>query len=89
MKATVEIQNLKCGGCGNTIKNKLSELDNISNVVIGLEDSTVSFEYRSDKDFELVKNVLLKIGYPLIGEDNKLQTKAKSYVSCAIGRMSN
>lgn len=89
MKSTVEIQNLKCNGCGNTIKNKLTELDNISNVEIGLEDSTVTFDHKSDEDLEFVKKVLLKIGYPLVGEDNKLQTKAKSYVSCAIGRMGN
>lgn len=89
MKTTVQIQNLKCNGCGSTIKNKLSELDNISEVSINVDDSTVSFEYESESDLEATKEELLKLGYPLKGGQNKLQTKAKSYVSCAIGRVNN
>lgn len=89
MKTTVQIQNLKCNGCASTIINSLSGLDNITEVSVELESSSVSFEYNSEKDLDSAKVKLKKLGYPLIGEDNKLQSKAKSYVSCAIGRMNN
>ncbi len=89
MKITVQIQNLKCNGCASTIKNKLSELENINEVSVDVENDSVSFEYDSETTFETAKKELHKLGYPLVGEDNKLPTKAKSYVSCAIGRMNN
>lgn len=89
MKTTVQIQNLKCNGCASTIKNKLSELENIKDVTVDVENDSVTFNYDSDNTFEIAKQTLLQIGYPLVGEDNKLPTKAKSYVSCAIGRMNN
>ncbi len=89
MKTTVEIQNLKCNGCASTINNKLSGLDNITNVSVDVENGSVSFEYDTDNTFNNAKKELYKLGYPLVGEDNKLPTKAKSYVSCAIGRMNN
>ena len=89
MKTTIQIQNLKCNGCASTIKNKLTELDNIKEVSVDVENDSVSFEYDKDDTLETIKKELHKLGYPLVGEDNKLQTKAKSYVSCAIGRMNN
>ena len=44
MNTTILIQNLKCGGCANTITTKISTLENISNVIVNVEDSSVSFE---------------------------------------------
>ncbi len=89
MKTTLQIQNLKCNGCASTIKNKLSTLGNIEKISIELESSSVSFDHKSDEDLEVVKKELNDLGYPLAGKQNKLQTKAKSYVSCAIGKMNS
>ncbi len=89
MKTTVQIQNLKCNGCATTIKNKLSELDNINDVTVDVENDAVTFSYDNEDTLETARKQLHKLGYPLVGEDNKLPTKAKSYVSCAIGRMNN
>ena len=89
MKTTVRIQNLKCNGCASTIKNKLSELDNINEVSVDVEKDAVTFKYDKEDTFETAKKELHKLGYPLVGEENKLQSKAKSYVSCAVGRMNN
>ena len=89
MKTTVQIQNLKCHGCASTITNKLSELENIKEVTVDVENDSVSFEYDSEDNLETVRKELHKLGYPLVGEDNKFPTKAKSYVSCAIGRMNS
>lgn len=87
MKTTVHIQNLKCGGCENTILKNLNSLDDVSDVHVGLEDSSVTFDYTDEHTLHLVKETLANIGYPEDGEVNSLGTKAKSYVSCAFGKI--
>lgn len=87
MKTTLEIQNLKCGGCANTIINKLSDLDEIEDVTVDIENSSVIFKSDNKDVIAKAKTLLQKIGYPTMGEKNALTTKAKSFVSCAIGRV--
>lgn len=87
MKTTIAIQNLKCSGCAATIQNKISEVENISDVVVGVAESTVSFDYKSDADLLEATDTLLRIGYPSVDEKNTTTTKVKSYVSCAIGKI--
>ncbi|GAA4269962.1 heavy-metal-associated domain-containing protein [Hyunsoonleella aestuarii] len=89
MRAQLHIQNLKCGGCKATIINRLSVIKHISGVDLDLDNETVSFDYDTSHDLEKAKHVLSAIGYPIIGSDNKLYTKVKSYLSCAIGRIKN
>ncbi|WP_190811033.1 heavy-metal-associated domain-containing protein [Flagellimonas sp. S3867] len=88
MKTTVKIQNLKCGGCANTIDKKISSLKNIDDVFVNMDTDEVSFGYGGNEDLEAVKKELSKLGYPLLGENNPRMSQAKSYVSCAIGRLS-
>ncbi len=88
MNTTLKIQNLKCGGCTNTIVNKLSELNYISEISVDNTNDSVSFNYSAEEDVENIKVLLAKIGYPIVGEKNALTTRAKSFVSCAVGRMS-
>jgi len=88
MTTTIKIQNLKCGGCANTIITKVSTLENVKEVTVSVEDSTVSFNTPSEKEIENVKNKLSVLGYPAEGENNSVISKAKSYVSCATGKMS-
>ncbi|WP_248722364.1 heavy-metal-associated domain-containing protein [Seonamhaeicola sp. ML3] len=87
MKTTLEIQNLKCGGCANTITAKLSEIGLVNDIMVNNEDNTISFSHDNEKTIDIVKSLLNKLGYPEVGDKNALTTKAKSFVSCAIGRM--
>jgi copper chaperone CopZ len=87
MNTTLEIQNLKCGGCANTITTKLSDLKGIEEVVVNNEANTVTFDYENEETLLETKELLAKLGYPIVGEKNALTTKAKSFVSCAVGRM--
>lgn len=80
------IQNLKCKGCETTIIEQLSKLNNISAVSVDVKHTLVKFHCESENDIERVKKHLSKIGYPPYGEKNDLIKKAKSYVSCAIGK---
>ncbi|WP_281846625.1 heavy-metal-associated domain-containing protein [Olleya namhaensis] len=88
MKTSILVQNLKCGGCANTITTKLSEIKNISDINIDVEESKVSFSYTNEADAFAVKEKLKTIGYPSIDEGNSLVSKAKSFVSCATGKLS-
>tara|TARA_R110002072_G_scaffold287464_2_gene453091 strand:+ start:8032 stop:8301 length:270 start_codon:yes stop_codon:yes gene_type:complete len=87
MKTTLQIQNLKCGGCAHTVTTKISAIENIENVQVDVENDEVTFDFASESDLENVKKKLLALGYPAVGEANPLTTKAKSFVSCAVGRM--
>ncbi|MEN9489454.1 MAG: hypothetical protein RL494_1719 [Bacteroidota bacterium] len=87
MRAILQVQNLKCNGCANTITTKLSHIDNISAISIEVETSEIAFDYDSESTLLHAKEALKNAGYPEINEDNPLFTKAKSYVSCAIGKV--
>jgi copper chaperone len=89
MKTIVHIQNLKCGGCINTITKKLNALDDVSEVMVEVADNSVTFDYSEEHTLDVVKKALADIGYPEDGEANNLTTKAKSYVSCAFGKISS
>lgn len=89
MKNTIYVQNLKCGGCANTIIKNISQIESISNVEVNVAENAVFFDVSSDEIIEEVKTILKKIGYPEIGDINSLGSKAKSFVSCAVGKMSS
>jgi copper chaperone len=88
MEATIYVQNLKCGGCANTITKNVTAIENITNIKVNVEESSVTFNYETEANLAEVKNKLQSLGYPEDGEANSLGSKAKSYVSCAIGKMS-
>ena len=88
MKTSIIVQNLKCGGCANTITTKLSEIENISDINIDVEENKVSFNYTNEADAFAVKDKLKTLGYPSIDDANNIVSKAKSYVSCATGKLS-
>ena len=89
MKTSLLIQNLKCGGCANTITKKLAEIDGISEIEVGIDTATVSFRALSKEDSINAKNKLKALGYPSVEDPNGVYAKAKSFVSCATGRLSH
>lgn len=84
----ITIDNLKCGGCANSIRTAISKIDGVEEVHVNVETSEV--EVLSDESLarEEILNKLSSMGYPEQGAQNNLGHKAKSYVSCMIGRMS-
>jgi len=88
VKTTFQVQNLKCGGCVKTISSKLSEIKEINDVIVEKDSSSVSFDHQSADDASLVKEALKQMGYPTIDDENGFVDKAKSFVSCASGKIS-
>lgn len=89
MQHIIEVENIKCGGCANTITGKLSKLDGVSNVQVDIEHGRITLEAAEHSRTQLVE-VLLSAGYPETGSIEGIRAakaKAKSFVSCAIGRM--
>ena len=84
----VNIENLKCHGCAATIKKGLNKFEKVNNVKVDVDNSIVEINYEDDNNIiDAIKAKLLSMGYPESGNNNRLSV-AKSYVSCAIGRIS-
>ncbi|MCB0459907.1 MAG: heavy-metal-associated domain-containing protein [Flavobacteriaceae bacterium] len=88
MMATIEILNLKCGGCANTVTKGLLTVEGVKDVSVDLDASKVTVDTDDEQVLEKVKHKLSSMGYPEVGEANTMLHKAKSFVSCASGRMS-
>ncbi len=89
MRNTLQIQNLKCGGCANTIKKSINKIEGVSDVTVDNDESEISFSYSSEYQIELVINKLDFLGYPIFDSENSFMRKAMSYASCAVGKINN
>lgn len=85
MSWTVEVENMSCGGCVNSITKGLHTITGVGEVTVDLEKGVISMEGEFDQDAVLAK--LSKMGYPQKG-NNTLIKQAKSFVSCATGKIS-
>ncbi len=60
------VENMKCMGCVNIIKNELSQTDGISEVYIDQSKSEVTVNYLSEKlNYNDIARKLGSIGYPV------------------------
>ncbi|WP_286767744.1 MULTISPECIES: heavy-metal-associated domain-containing protein [Sphingobacterium] len=84
MRHNITVENIKCGGCMNSIKTALMKINGVENVSIDKDTETVTIDATVEKI--ILINALSKMGYPEKG-NNDLLKKAKSYVSCAIGKI--
>lgn len=81
---TLKVVNIKCGGCEAGIKDALTKA--------GLKDVKVDHtcqEIIFEGDENKAKEILTKMGYPEVNskEAKSLLKKAKSFYSCAIGKI--
>ncbi len=84
-KLELFVENIKCGGCMTSIKKGILELNGVSQVEIAIEDEKITIEGNHLNRSAITKK-LDGMGYPEKG-NNTLFKEAKSYVSCAIGKM--
>ena len=91
MKTVIEVDNLKCNGCATTIKKELKLIEGVTSVDVDNEKGLVDVSYTNEDTLNQIKAKLLSLGYQetnTLHGVNKLAANAKSYVSCAIGRLS-
>jgi copper chaperone CopZ len=90
MQQTFEVLNVKCGGCANTLIKTLADDFGQVNVDLGCEPRKITLNIEENQ-IEKLKLTLRSLGYPLTTDElSTLQTfttSAKSFVSCAIGKL--
>jgi len=83
---TIVVDNIKCGGCMKSIKDGLQQIAGIETVIVDKDKESVIVT-GVDLNRETVIDKLGGMGYPEKG-NNSLLKKARSYVSCVVGKMS-
>jgi copper chaperone len=83
---TIEVENIRCGGCTNTITKALMELNGVDHVQI--DKSTGMIQVNGDIERSVVVDKLSALGYPESGH-NSLLLRGKSLVSCAVGKLNS
>lgn len=90
MKQTFEVLNVKCGGCANTLKTKLLEEFGEVSVNLEVEPRQITLDIE-ERALPALRTKLKALGYPMSDEDltaiEGFSTTAKSFVSCAVGKM--
>jgi copper chaperone len=91
MPYEIAVENIKCGGCANTIRTQLEKMESINSCEVDVEKGLINIDgddvYRTD-----ATTLLLKLGYPETGTAEGIKAaaaKAKSFVSCAIGKITS
>ena len=85
-----EVVNIKCGGCARSIERALRADPSVTGVTVDVAAGVVAVE-APETAAETVRAELLRLGYPEAGSAEgveALAAKAKSFVSCAVGRFS-
>ena len=89
---TFKVENVKCGGCASTLKSKLKPEYGEIEVNLETMPREITLEVSEEK-IEALKMVLRGLGYPFSDDELGLletaSTKAKSFVSCAVGKIDN
>ena len=88
-KQRFKVQNVKCGGCANTLTTKLK--DEFGKIEVNLEvmprEITLEIE---DEKIPALREALKSLGYPMADEQlgfvENTTAQAKSFVSCAVGK---
>ena len=91
MELRLDVENVKCRGCARSIEKALAEDPRVTRVVVDPSQGTVVIEATDDVRAAAAA-VLAKIGYPEKGSVEGMKAAAaaaKSFVSCAIGRLSD
>lgn len=90
MKQTFEVINVKCGGCANTLKNALKKDFGEVEVDLDAEPRQITLDIE-ESALPALRKKLKTLGYPMSDEDlstiEGFSTTAKSFVSCAVGKM--
>lgn len=91
MLETLEVANIKCSGCAATVTSNL-EKEGFTDISVDLscEPRKVTANVANEAQLTHFIATLRKLGYPLFDEQSSTLDaaglKAKSFVSCAVGK---
>jgi copper chaperone len=90
MAYQISVENIKCGGCASTIRSRLQAMDGVNKIDVDIAEGIVTIDGAEDTRAAVTAR-LLKLGYPESGTAEGIaaaKARAKSFVSCAVGRIS-
>jgi copper chaperone CopZ len=88
-RTALQVENLKCGGCENTVRKILEGIHGVHNVSVDSANGSIVFDQEDNPAItEKAIRFLTKAGYTPLGESG-IKAKAISYVSCMRGKLIN
>jgi len=91
MQKSFKALNIKCSGCANTVKESLKSQFGDVDVDLLQEPRVVTLEIKDEQAELDFRKKMKSLGYPMEDEEmgtfTKGSLKAKSFVSCAIGKI--
>ncbi len=91
MQKSFKALNIKCSGCANTVKESLKSEFGEVDVDLTQEPRVITLEIKDEQAEQSFRKKIKSLGYPLEDEEmgafTKGSLKAKSFVSCAIGKI--
>ncbi len=91
MKKNFKALNIKCEGCVSTVKKSLRDEFGEVDVDLTQEPGVVTVDIKDEEAELSFRKKMRSLGYPLEDEDLRTFTKgglkAKSFLSCAIGKI--
>ena len=85
-----EVENIKCGGCASSIRKGLMQVEGVESAEVDVENGAVEVT-APESAADAIREKLAHMGYPEVGSVSGLRSagaRAKSFASCAVGRMS-
>ena len=92
MRRIFKVENVKCEGCASTLKSKLKE--QFGEIEVDLQKMPREIHVDTEDDsVDKLRVSLRNLGYPMSDEElnfvDNTTSKAKSFVSCVIGKVDN
>jgi len=91
MDILISVDNIKCGGCANSIRQRMAKIPHVLTVEVDIKGENVLITAEQDIRAQAIE-ALSAMGYPEKGTQEGLQafgSKATSFVSCALGKISD
>ena len=82
----LELENLDCEGCANSIRRALLRQPGILSVHIDVKAGRVDLSCEDDFDRSHLVGILDVLGYPLLGR-NSMICMARAKLSCELGKI--
>lgn len=89
MDIIIVVDNIKCSGCANSIRKGLLKISGVISVEVDIGGESVLIAADRDVRRQAIER-LAAMGYPEKGRAEGMQAmgaKARSFVSCALGRL--
>lgn len=86
MTTTIQVVNLHCQGCACNVQDTVERMKGVEAVQVDLANRAVTVNHDGTANTTEIIQTLDRMGYPQADQQSILK-QAKSYVSCAIGRI--